>query len=141
MTQIATDLRQTRESAKRIRYEPTAPFTATNVQDAIVQSASVPTVIVPTAVTVAMSPYTPLSTDQLLMVDTSGGPVTIQMPLSATRGLDLEIKDATGNAAANPISVLRAGAETIDGLTTYPIDSNFAAAKLGLKTGGYFIHA
>lgn len=95
----------------------------------------------PTPVNFAMSPYTPAATDQILLVDTSGGAVTIQMPLSATRNLDLEIKDVTGNAAANPISVLRSGGENIDGLTTYPLDSAYAAAKLGTKTGGYYVHS
>lgn len=38
MTQIETDLRETFELAKRLRFEPTFPFTATNVQDAIQQA-------------------------------------------------------------------------------------------------------
>lgn len=140
MAIISTDIRVTRESAQRIRYYPTALISPTNVQDAI-KAASGGIGPISTPVTVAMSPYTPLPTDTLLMVDTSAGAVTIQMPLSATRVRDLEVKDATGNAVANPISVLRAGGETIDGLTTYPIDSAFASAKFGPKAAGYFVHA
>lgn len=141
MTVIATDLRNTRESAKRIRFESVSSVTATNVQDAILQVTTLSPIIIPTAVTFVMSPYTPLTTDQILEVDTSGGAVTIQMPLSVTRTLDLEVKDITGNAAANPISVQRAGGENIDGLTTYPLDSAYAAAKFGPKTGGYYVHS
>lgn len=141
MTQIATDLRNTRESARRIRFEPVGAITGTNVQDALQQVTVVSGGGTPTAVNFAMSPYTPVPTDTRLMVDTSGGAISIQMPLAATRTLDLEVKDATGNAGANQISVLRAGAETIDGLTTYPIDGAFGAAKFGSKTGGYFVHA
>lgn len=141
MTIIATDLRNTRESAKRIRFEPVGEVTATNVQDAILQVTSLPVIITPTFVNVWMSPYTPLSTDQVLEVDTSGGAITIQMRLSATRISDLEVKDVTGNAAANPISVQRAGGENIDGLTIYPLDSAYAAAKFGSKVGGYYVHA
>lgn len=140
MTTIITDLRNTIESARRIRYEPTLPFTATTVQDAIVQANALPVLIIPTPVTVAMSPYTPTTTDQILLVNTSAGPVTINMPLAAARsGLDLTIKDDTGNAAANPISVVASGAETMDGLATYPIDSNYGAATFAPQTGGYYI--
>lgn len=137
MTQIATSLRETRESAKRLRFESSVTIPATNVQDAITQGTSSGS---PTPVNSAMSPYAPVPADRILMVDTSAGPVIIQMPLSATRG-DLEIKDATGNAGVNAISVLRSGAETIDGMITYPIDSPFAAVKFGSKTAGYFVHA
>lgn len=140
MTIIATDMRATIESARRIRYEPTLPFTATNVQDAIAQANSLPSAITATPVTFAQSPYTPATSDQILLVNTSGGAVTINMPLAAARaGLDLTIKDDTGNAAANPISVVASGAETTDGLATYPIDSNYGAATFAPQTGGYYI--
>lgn len=138
---VKTDIRVTREAAKRIRFYPTPAFSATNVQDAIVQSASIPSTISPTPVTAGMSPYAPLSTDQLLLVNTSAGPVTIAMPLSATRGLDLEIKDDTGNAVANNISVTFSGGQTADGLAPYVIDGSYGAVKLGPQTGGYFVHA
>jgi len=140
MPVVGTDMRVTREAADRIRYEPGGPIAATNVQEAIetVAAGGGP---VPTAVTFAMSPYTPLATDTLLLVDTSGGAVTIAMPLSSTRQFDLEVKDSTGNSVANPISVNRTAPDTIDGLATYTIDSAYGAARLGPKTGGYFVHA
>lgn len=140
MTIIATDMRNTIESARRIRYEPTLPFTATNVQNAIEQANALQLPQSLTAVTFAMSPYTPTNADSVLLVNTSGGAVTINLQAAAARaGLDLTIKDDTGNAAANPISVVRNGAETIDGLTTYPIDSNYGAATLSPQVGGYFV--
>lgn len=140
MTTILTDLRNTRESARRIRYEPTLPFTATNVQDAIVQANSLPTIVTPTPVTFAMSPYTPTNSDGTLLVNTSAGSVTINLQAASARaGLDLTIKDDTGNAAANPISVVPSGAETVDGLAPYPIDSNYLGATFSPQSGGYFI--
>lgn len=141
MTQVSTDLRQTRESAKRIRFEPAGAITATNVQDAIQQAGSIAGgVIVPTAVTVAMSPYTVLPSDRVLLVNTSAGAVTINMMTAAARnGLDITVKDDTGNAAANPISVVRNGADTIDGLPTYPMDGNYAAARFIPQAGGYYV--
>lgn len=140
MPVVETDVRVTRESADRLRYEPGGPIIATNVQEAI---EAIGNVVAPAAkvVTFAMSPYTPLAAETLLLVDTSGGAVTIAMPLSSTRQFDLEVKDSTGNSVANPISVNRTAPDTIDGLTTYTIDSAYGAARLGPKTGGYFVHA
>lgn len=143
MTQIATDLRNTIEEARRFRYEPTLPITATDMQGAIDQAILTPKTITLTPVTLAMSPYTPAALETYLLVDTSAGAVTINLPAAAARnGLPLTIKDGTGNAAANPISVVPNGAETIDGLAPYPIDSNFAAVQLVPKPGvGYAIGA
>lgn len=128
------------EAARRVRFEPTGPITATTVQDAIVQANSLPRPIITTPVTFAMSPYTAVNSDSILLVNTSAGVVTINLqPAAARGGLDLTIKDVTGNAAANPISVVRNGAETIDGLTTYPMDSNYGAATFSPQVGGYFV--
>jgi hypothetical protein len=136
MTIVSTDLRYTKESARRTRFDPVLPFTATNVQDAIQQVQAFVT-ISQTVVTVAMSPYTPLLTDRILLVNTSAGAVTINMPPAATRtGLDIEIKDDTGNAGANPITVNGNGAETLDGFAAYPIDAPFAAVKFLPKVAG-----
>lgn len=141
MTVIETTLGVTRERAELVKFYPAGSISATNVQDAIEEVALDALGGNVVNVNVGMSPYTPLPTDGTLLVDTSGGAVTIQMPASATRTRDLEVKDVTGNAAANPISVLRNGAETIDGLTTYPIDSAYGAATFGPKTNGYYVHA
>lgn len=148
---VKTDFRFHPSAAARdVSYEPTSPITANNVQDAIEQvEAQVVAAIVlpqgynPTVVTFAISPYTPLLTDTILLVDTTGGAVTIQMPLSATRvnasgRVPLTIKDDKENAAVNAISVVRAGAELIDGLTTYPLDSPSVAATFQpIPAGGY----
>lgn len=144
MTTVRTDLRETVESARRIRFEPVLPITATNVEDAINQVVQVAGGIAPplTPVNVAMSPYQVVPSDRLLAVDTSGGPVTINMMPSASRlGVMLEVKDDTGHAQPNPISVVMSGAETADGLATYTIDSNYGAAQFVPQNGGYFIDA
>lgn len=146
---VQTDLR-TRPiaAAQDISYDPTAPLTATNVQDAIEQVQAEVAVLgtpgyTPTVVTFAMSPYTPVITDTVLLVDTTGGAVSIQMPLAAARlaatgYVPLIVKDDKGNSQVNAISVLRAGAELIDGLTTYPIDARYASVNFQPKaSGGY----
>jgi len=145
MAVVRTDLRDTRQRAKEIAYYPSSTLTARNVQDAIdqVQSEVVtaggkPPAIVPTLIGIANSPYSVVATDYLILVDTSGGAVTINMMAAAGRAnLPVEIKDSSGNASANPISVVRNGADTIDGLTTYPIASDFAAFTFKPVVGGY----
>jgi hypothetical protein len=147
MSLVRTNLRNTRERADQIRFYPAATVSATNVQKAIeevesdaIAAATSPPAITPTSVNFAMSPYTILPTDYLILVDTSGGAVTLQAGAASARGSrEVTIKDSTGNAAANNISILRAGADTIDGLTTYPIASNFGAAMLSPVTGGYAV--
>jgi len=145
MAIVQTDLRATRPSAREISYSPVGPLTAYTVQGAIEQlqaeittSSVTPPAIAPKTITFAMSPYTVLATDYLLDVDTSGGAVTINMMLAAARNnLELTVKDVTGNASTNNISVVRASAEAIDGLMTYLIASDYGANKFKPKTGGY----
>lgn len=145
MSVVQTDLRVSPVAAARnISYAPTAPLTAVNVQNAIEQVQAevtlaivTPPAIVPTAVNFAMSPYTVLATDYLLEVDTTGGAVTIQTQASATRGnKPFTVKDIVGNSAVNAISVLRTAAETVDGLTSYPIDSPYASFTFKPKLAG-----
>lgn len=138
---VKTSLRVTRERAAQIRFYPAGAITATNVQDAIKEAASGVTPSGGTAVTFAMSPYTPLATDTVLLVDSTAGAVVIAMPLAATRVRDLEVKDAAGQSAINAISVNRTAPDTIDGLTTYTLDSAYASAKFGRQAGGYYVHA
>ena len=142
MVVIRTDVGDTFESARRIRFEPNLPFTATNVQDAIEQGNSFPKTIDPTPVNAGMSPYTPTGQDTILLVDTTAGPVTINLQPGASRNrLELTVKDAAGHAAANPITLQPNGGETIDNLSPYVIDSNFAGVKLGPQAAGYFVDA
>ena len=145
MSVVQTDLRISPVAAAwNVSYEPSPGVNEVNVQDAIeavqanvVAAAAVPPAIVPTAVNFAMSPYTVLATDYLLEVDTTGGAVSIQTAASASRSnKPFTVKDIAGNAAVNAISVLRTGAETIDGLTSYPMDSAYDAKTFKPKLAG-----
>jgi hypothetical protein len=149
---VRTDLRtHPTEAARNISYSPTAPLTALDVQSAIEQvqaevatGSVTPPAIVPTSINFAMSPYAILGTDYLIEVDTSGGQVQLQTAASATRNnLPFTVKDVTGNGQANPIAVLASGAETIDGLASYPLASDFAALTFKPKKagGGYEVPA
>jgi hypothetical protein len=141
MPTITTDMRETLDwmTARRIRFEPELPITATNLQDAIEQAITVPQTI--TATPVSASPYAPTNSDSYLAVDTTAGPITINLQAAAARiGLPLVIKDVNGHAAANNITLVPSGAETIDGLAPYLMDSNFSAINLYPKAaGGYSV--
>lgn len=145
MPVVRTDLRiRPFAAAENVGSQPFTGVTARDVQTALEQieaqviaNAASPPAIVPTSVNFAMSPYTIQATDYLLEVDTTGGAVVLQTQASATRGnKPFTVKDIAGNAAANAISVLRTGAETIDGLTSYPIDSAFGAQTFKPKLAG-----
>jgi hypothetical protein len=142
MVQVMTNL-TTRESARKTRFEPTGAITQTNVQKAIEQAVTTPQAINSTPINSASSPYSTLLTDAVLYVDTSGGPIEIDLQPAASRnGLALTIKDVTGNAATNNITIKPNGAETIDGYTNgnpLLVSANFGGFRLNPRTSSYTI--
>lgn len=84
-----------------------------------------------TNVTHAMSPYTVLSTDYYISVDVSGGVVQLNFPNAPTFKQIWIVKDRTGGASTNNITLTTPGGTvTFDGLTTYTMDSNYQAIEL-----------
>lgn len=85
-----------------------------------------------TNVTFAMSPYTSVATDYYISCDSSGGAISILLPNAPTTLYkQYIIKDRTGHAAVNHISITTVGgAVTIDGQTTYTLAANYAAIQL-----------
>ena len=70
-------------------------------------------------------PYDVLTTDYVILVDTTA-PRTINLPNAPTTGSIWVIKDDVGSAGANNISITTpGGVVTIDGLTTYTLNSNW----------------
>lgn len=136
MPVIATNLRNTRESARLLRTEIAGGVTQTNVQKALEQIASQPAAIASTSVTVANSPYVPLATDTTLYVDTTGGAVIINLRPAAERiGVPLTIKDVGGAASTNNITINPNGAETIETLLAYLIATDFGGVVLNPRSG------
>ena len=97
---------------------------------------SVPTIY--TDVTTAMSPYTVLLTDYYLSVDSTGGPVTINLPTSPPLTTRFVVKDRTGAARVSPITI-----QAIGGVTTIDYDTDFIlvdsneSVELLYYTGNY----
>lgn len=84
-----------------------------------------------TNVTHAMSPYTVLVTDFYISVDCSGGVVTLRFPNVPTAKYYWIVKDRTGNAATNNITITTvSGVVTLDGQTSLIMDSNYMALNL-----------
>ena len=78
-----------------------------------------------TTVTVANTPYTILSTNDYLYVDTSGGPITMILPSPAsfTFAKEYYIVDSTGSFATNNLTLSPHSTEEIEGLAANKIFS------------------
>lgn len=77
-----------------------------------------------------------LSTEQILVCDCSAA-ATLTLPSAAGRaGQQITIKDSTGKALANPITINRAGSDLIDGQTSYVLQNNRAGVTLVPTTVG-----
>lgn len=148
MTKLSTTLRTNAAYfAKQDRFFSNI-INATNVQDAVdsvvfsANNPQKPANLNQVNVTAAMSPYLVGTNDYVIFCDTSAGPVTLNLPASASRGnLPIVIKDIGNNARNNVISAVPNGAETVDLQTPYVIDTNFGGAALQPKTatGGWTV--
>jgi len=77
------------------------------------------------------SPYTVLTTDEYISVDCSGGPITIKLHNAATTGQSFTIKDRTGNASTNNITVTTVGGVVnIDGSTSFVLNTNYESINV-----------
>ncbi|TAL08334.1 MAG: hypothetical protein EPO02_13205 [Nitrospirae bacterium] len=83
-----------------------------------------------TNLTNADSPYTVLPTDYYLSCDVSGGVLTILLPDAPSSGRTLIVKDNTGSAATNNITVTTvSGLDLIDGSTSYVINTTYESSN------------
>jgi hypothetical protein len=79
----------------------------------------------------AESPYTVLPTDYHLSVTTAGGAVHIDLPaVASTEGQTFIIQDVGGVAGTSAITVDGNAGETIDGVATVDINSNFGVLEI-----------
>lgn len=93
-----------------------------------------------TAITFADSPYTVQSTDYYISADTSGGPIVVNFPDAPAQNTTYIIKDRTGHASVNNITVQSlTGASTIDLAASMPMAGNFDAMQLLYHSSNYEI--
>lgn len=99
-------------------------------------------VLTVTAVNHAASPYTVLTTDQFLAVDSTAGAVTIKLPNAPTTGRSIIIKDKTGTATgANAMTITTVGGTvTIDTLTSQTSNTAFQSTTVVFDGTGYEIY-
>ncbi len=84
------------------------------------------------------TPYVVLTTDEYLGVDSSGGIRTVQLPAAPSTGRVFYIKDRTGSAATNNITVtVVGGAVTIDGSTTFVMNTAYESASVIFNGSNY----
>jgi len=74
-------------------------------------------------------PYTVLSTDLLVMVDSSGGARTINLPAAVSK-FAVFVKDKSGNAFANNITIVPNGTEKIDTAASLVLANNYDSVML-----------
>lgn len=144
MTTIATDLRNTIESARRIRFEPTAVNSATDVQTAIVTASSGFQPLLPATTVVTATGVIP--TASVNVQTNQSAPITLTLPDSAAWaaangqfGQPLTIFDISGTASTNNVTINPAGADTISGLATLTIATDFGGFRLEPKPSGGWV--
>jgi hypothetical protein len=80
---------------------------------------------------VSSTPYTVKSTDYYLAVSAPGGGLTINLPSTPpAKGTIYIIKDTAGNSQSNNITVAAPSMVTIDGVSSYVINSSLESIQL-----------
>ena len=93
-----------------------------------------------TSIAFGASPYTVLGTDYYISCVSSGGAITIKLPNAPTTNRLFIIKDKSGDATVNNISITTVGGSvTIDGQTTYTLAGNYGAVQLLFNGTSYEI--
>lgn len=94
-----------------------------------------------TGLTSASSPYTVLTTDYYLGANSTAGTITIRLPNGPATGSVWVVKDKAGTSVTNNITVTTVGgAVTIDGATTFVMNTNFQAAQFIFNGTSYEVY-
>jgi hypothetical protein len=141
MTQVRTDYGDTRESARRERFEKTGSITnATNVQTAIQAAAGFSTGNAAVSAPPQNATITATSANVGIEIDTSGGAVTLNLPgVSAWRlanpgALEFWFLDKTGQGAANNITPALNGGDVFVSGVVPKVRSPFGIVRLRPNT-------
>jgi hypothetical protein len=86
----------------------------------------------------ADSPYGVLSNDITLLVDTSASAVTLNLP-AGVEGRRITVKHIAGTASTESITINRNGSDTIEGNTSYTINTDLGCVSLVFYSGVWYI--
>jgi hypothetical protein len=75
---------------------------------------------------VTTTPYIALSTDEVILVNVAGPASVILPAIVAGKNTAFYVKDASGNALTNPITITAAGGATINGIGFALINGNYS---------------
>lgn len=89
-------------------------------------------------ITSADSPYTVLPSDDIVLLNTAGGNITLTLPALGTlvAGKEFTFKKI---AAANTVTINPPGGVTIDGAASYTLTNNYRTVGMTHDTSNYFI--
>jgi hypothetical protein len=90
----------------------------------------------PVSIDHTVSPYT-AAYGQTLLVNSSGGAVTINLPAAVAGGSSIVVLDVGGSAGTNNITLDPNGAETISGEATVEIDQDYKGLTLYALAGSW----
>lgn len=81
---------------------------------------------------VISSPFSVLNTHSFLAVDTSASGKTLNLPSASSAGLGttIVVKDVSGKAQSNIVTIVPSGSDKIDGQSTFGLNSNYASLTL-----------
>ena len=84
--------------------------------------------------------YAITSSDYVISVDSSGGPVTIELPNGPTAGRAFIIKDSTGSAAINNITIITvSGMVLVDGAASFVMNTIYESTTVIFNGTSYLI--
>jgi hypothetical protein len=141
---VMTNLLDVQEDARHLRFEPTTDIMAVNVQRAIemaLEIAQATAARIANVVTVTGTPFIPTAEMDIILVSLAA-PAVINLPLAITRGgKALIIKDISGHASTNNITIGRATGDAfgIDGLVSVVIATDMGGYSLTPVAGGWII--
>lgn len=85
------------------------------------------------------SPYMAQISDQVILVDCSVAPVTVNLPPVHISGKVYDIKDASGSASINNILIISADGDTVDGSPSHSLITDYQSIQLVSNGSNWFI--
>lgn len=91
--------------------------------------------------TVSSTTYTILATDFYVGVTSTSSAVTLTLPAlsSVAVGTTFVVKDESGAAGTNAITVARAGSDLIDGGTSFAVDTDYGSITIVARASGWYV--